>query len=212
MTEAHYTSIRSSERYWTPPPPAPPADVRPGHAIWFCRCGAVYPDPYRDGPFDRHAPVWVALARWQEEHAERPHRALRDEYRASCLPHIGGCRNCGTMPVWPKQFYCSDQCRETFEADHFWDSARGYTVTRNSIYPVGDGRFTYHRPTATRCERCDELIPWAYPSAVEVNHIAPLNGIRPHFGCVHHQSNLEVLCRPCHHETTAEQRRLGLIR
>lgn len=47
--------------------------------------------------------------------------------------------------------------------------------------------------------------------APEVNHIRPLNGIRPAFGCCHHQENLEVVCHDCHVAIGIEQRAAGLI-
>ena len=46
-----------------------------------------------------------------------------DAYRAACSPPAG-CRQCGDPPVKPKRFYCSDACKRTFDADHFWGTAR----------------------------------------------------------------------------------------
>lgn len=58
-----------------------------------------------------------------------------------------------------------------------------------------------------RCERCG-----THTDTVEVNHIEPCLGKHGIWGCHHHQSNLEVLCVPCHRETTATQRAAGQLR
>jgi 5-methylcytosine-specific restriction endonuclease McrA len=42
-------------------------------------------------------------------------------------------------------------------------------------------------------------------ASIEVNHIVPLVGRGYHYGCVHHQSNLETLCKMHHRERTNQQ-------
>jgi hypothetical protein len=137
---------------------------------------------------------WPERDAFIERHTGPGHGIEHDQYRAPCRP-LGGCRNCGAPPAWPKRFYCSDACRVEFEADHFWGSARHRALT----LAMHDGR--------ARCARCHESTR-GWP---EVNHIVPVNGSRYHFGCQNHQSNLEVLCHRCHVEVTAEQRAAGLI-
>lgn len=46
---------------------------------------------------------------------------------------------------------------------------------------------------------------------LEVNHITPILGRHKINGCHHHLDGTETLCRRCHLQTTALQRRLGLI-
>ena len=55
-----------------------------------------------------------------------------------------------------------------------------------------------------RCESCEEAV-----AEVEVNHIVPCRGKHGTWGCHHHASNLEVLCKPCHKIKTDEQRERG---
>lgn len=118
---------------------------------------------------------------------------VADRYRAPCAA-ASGCRQCG-RDIRPRCAYCSEACRKTFEQEHFWNTARHEAVRR-----AGRARGT--PPTCAKCH---------LPCDPEVNHIVPLNGNRPAFGCCHHQTNLEVLCHACHLIVGAEQRRAGLI-
>ncbi len=134
---------------------------------------------------------------------------MTDRYRADCRPPEG-CRNCGVAPSGRRTRYCSNECRWTFESNHFWNAARFAAIDRHSIFAIDarsyivDG-IRFYRRTATICFRCGErCVP-------EVNHIVPLNGDRPSFGCMHHRENLNVLCHACHLQVTAEQRAAGLI-
>lgn len=195
------SSVPSGLRFFTIPTSPPPGTIPPGHAIDWCRCGAAIEFlprvwPPRPLTADEEATINRVKA-WSEIHTGGLHYTVRDYYRAPCRTHIGGCRNCGAIPTGRKQFYCSDDCRLEFERDHFWGTARNMTM-RDAMR---DGDPLQISWCARSCGR------WA----TEVNHIAPLNGLRPHFGCCHHRDNLEALCHPCHLETTAEQRRLGLI-
>lgn len=140
-------------------------------------------------------------------HTGPGHSVAFDEYRAPCRPP-GGCRQCGRAPQWPKRFYCSDECRDEFDQNHFWGSARHQTLWRRTIYDVGslNPRRRVRYPVGTVCARCEGL------HAAEVNHIVPVAGLRFHVDCAHHQANLEALCHPCHVEVTNEQRAAGLLR
>jgi len=193
-----------------------------GRIVW-CRCGeaAVLTATPRDSlgvMLRRLRADPDGIGREQEERTETRrtfwqrhmgpgHRVVDDDYRALCRPALAGCRNCGAMPTGRLQFYCSAPCRDTFEDDHFWGSARHAAVDRMKVYdviPTHDsvGRVG-HRPAGVICVRCGERC------TPEVNHIVPVNGRRPMFGCEHHQSNLEVLCHQCHLDATREQRAAG---
>lgn len=184
-----------------------PAHLVPEH--WTARGLSVTPDP---GGF----------ATWTDAH-QRPtdgHRVELDRYRTPCRPasHAGGCRECGAPSVGRMHFYCSPEHREAFERDHFWGSASRAAatlastfmleITRGAYWGRGeqDGRGRYHQRDAVICRRCEQPA-----KSWEVNHIVPVAGRRRSFGCEHHQENLEVLCRPCHLEVTAEQRAAGLL-
>lgn len=58
------------------------------------------------------------------------------------------------------------------------------------------------------CARCGYLHK---RTNIQVNHIVPCKGKHGTWGCHHHSANLEVLCKECHLETTAEQRAKGLL-
>jgi hypothetical protein len=97
--------------------------------------------------------------------------------------------------------YCSAKCRNLYYRNHQWIWARRAAKIRARRR---DGRRVL---PGWLCARCGEVT-----FEPEVNHIAPLNGLRPNLSCAHHQANLEVLCRkPCHLDETARQRSEGLI-
>lgn len=134
-------------------------------------------------------------------------------YRADCIPHKTGCRQCGCLLKSASRAYCSAACRIVFEINHFWHSARLHCILRaNPDYDAAKlqarqyPRDWFYRPKP--CAKCKQMTAGG---ALEVNHIVPLNGNRPHFGCCHHQSNLEPLCHDCHVEETNRQRRAGEI-
>ncbi len=128
-------------------------------------------------------------------------------YRAECIPHKTGCRQCGAPLKSASRAYCSRRCMRTFEIEHFWGTAREHAIRKSKPgYDhdkyIAEGSRVEGKP---RCAKCNtECWP-------EVNHIKPLNGNRPHFGCCHHQSNLEALCHDCHVTETRRQRAAGEI-
>ncbi len=145
---------------------------------------------------------------------------MKAEYYADCKSHdLGQCRNCGRPPTGRFTYYCGAACRDVFEADHFWSTARWTAIDQASIFriiPAGARAKKAHLP--------DETIAWQQRRGSvcaccgrmgfgegEVNHIAPVNGERGFFSCANHQDNLEVLCHPCHVMATREQRRRGII-
>lgn len=83
-----------------------------------------------------------------------------------------------------------DDCAQTWDSDadwlanHRWNDARSAALERDEY----------------RCVQC------AATERLEVNHIEPRRGKGYGPGCHHHQSNLETLCKPCHQQTTREQR------
>ena len=96
----------------------------------------------------------------------------------------GRCQWCDkTMPEGRRTVYCSDRCRRAFEREHFWPRARA-TARRRGLRSCING-----------CE-----------GRIEVNHIVPLVGAGYGPSCLHHQTNLELLCCVCHREVTAQQR------
>lgn len=201
------------ERVMQPRPAAPAAPDRrvadalmppSGVPILWCRCGSAIELERMRNPATNAERQY--LDAWPAMHAGAAHRVVRDSYRAACKPFIGGCRNCGQPVGGRKQFYCSDQCREVFDEDHFWNSASAAVMGRQAVYAVSPARGKHPR-AAIICARCAEPIH----GTAEVNHVVPVNGVRPFFGCQHHQANLEVLDHKCHLVVTGEQRAAGLI-
>ena len=134
-----------------------------------------------------------------------------DRYRPPCLPHTSGCRQCG-KEIPKHRAYCSNICANVFEANHFWSTASYRAIEKSRPFGPTQKPHGYPRHGKPTCARClKECGSFGGKREAEVNHIHPLNGQRPHFGCCHHQENLEVLCHACHVEIGIEQRAAGLI-
>ena len=82
--------------------------------------------------------------------------------------------------------WCSSDCRKRFNSNHFYVDARAHTL----------------HASGKRCARCREVFP---AKQLECNHIIPLRGKRVSPSCVHHLSNLEMVCNPCHMVIGIEQ-------
>lgn len=144
-------------------------------------------------------------------------------YRAACRPFDSGCRQCGKT-ITRGRAYCSGACSDAFQWNHFWNRAR-WKAIKASFSPDSEIYRTLGLDAAAICARCKgpaKAIRWpetvengrVYPASYwtpEVNHKIPLNGVRPDFGCCHHQDNLECVCHPCHVLIGIEQRAAGLI-
>lgn len=233
----------------TPPPLVVPSATivqaclpLPGQPILWCRCGSSIPNE-RGVRTPRTNEERKYFDDWHAFHTGTGHRVEADDHRAMCKPHLWGCRNCGNMPPAKSglHFYCSARCRNEYDRNHYWSTAREYVVQEASRLAGGTGRYF-------RCARCQQDVPTMYavltvfdeawppgrgtdvapindylrirarnivvntvPRAPEVNHIHPVNGLRRTWGCEHHLANLEALCHGCHLIVTAEQRAAGLI-
>ena len=144
-------------------------------------------------------------------------------YRAPCRPFDTGCRQCGKA-IRASRAYCSEDCSDTFQENHFWNTARFAAIRRSAVVDAEAVR-RLGLDNCAICARCGgpaRAVAW--PETVEngrvfaasywspeVNHKVPLNGVRPPFGCCHHLDNLECVCHPCHVAIGIEQRRAGLI-
>ncbi|MFH1485656.1 MAG: hypothetical protein ABIH46_06270 [Chloroflexota bacterium] len=116
-----------------------------------------------------------------------------------CYPlwRKGLCKRCGKPLTGRRQKYCSDECRDIYCGNHFWNMARWECVHRNGY----DGRRRYQ----TRCDKCGRSID-AYGfngyghgwDAAEVDHLIPLEGGERNETCLNHQYLLRCLCHKCH--------------
>lgn len=127
-----------------------------------------------------------------------------------CQPAPGRCRVCGREIAQARRLVCPgrtvmrrgrkvtypSRCELLFLENH--DRNRARRAAKARFAAEWSGR----KITAFRCNGCGSLT-----SRPEVNHIAPVNGVRTWRSCLNHQSNLEVLCHACHSLVTAEQSR-----
>lgn len=102
-----------------------------------------------------------------------------------------GCEWCGKPLTGRRTRWCSAKCNREFRANHRYTNAKQLAKKAATYY---------------RCESCS-----TFTQTVEVNHIVPCKGKHGVWGCWHHQDNLEVLCKPCHLKTTAQQRAEGKL-
>jgi 5-methylcytosine-specific restriction endonuclease McrA len=103
------------------------------------------------------------------------------------------CHWCGKRLSGRRTRWCSYFCSREAVRNHRWTQAKTAALALVAHF---------------QCARCKGFFP---RSKVEVNHIVPCKGQHSKWGCHHHADNLEVLCKPCHLETTAQQRAEGLL-
>lgn len=125
-------------------------------------------------------------------------------------PHRAGqCHWCGRKLKGRQTRWCSRDCSRTATLNHRWTQARAYKkleaayflcanarwVDTNNDFHGGEPEWRLIKPV--NCE--------GFTKKPEVNHIEPCMNKHGVWGCHHHQSNLEVLCPPCHKKVTAAQ-------
>lgn len=94
----------------------------------------------------------------------------------ACVVHSEGCQRCGGAITGRRIRWCSDSCRLWYYTHHLWRYARRESMKR----------------AMRKCVRC-------HAPAQEVDHIIPRKGMPlKEWSCLHHQTNLRPLCRPCH--------------
>lgn len=101
---------------------------------------------------------------------------------------LGGslaCNWCGKKLRGRQKRWCSKACSQTATKEHRWTQAKAAAKKAATFY---------------ECSECKEFF-----REVEVNHIVPCKGKHGQWGCWHHSSNLEVLCKGCHRTKTNEQ-------
>ena len=135
----------------------------------------------------------------------------------------GLCHGCGVDLLPGTHRWCSQDCADRAIGNHNWSWARGLALRRAGerwdrdeerwsgalCDQCGqDARAVKHVETSWYPDGRDRVDYWS----PEVNHVDPRTGAGYGDGCHHHQTNLQVLCRPCHiAETTRQTRqRLGI--
>lgn len=107
------------------------------------------------------------------------------------LERPGKCAWCRKQLTGRRTRWCSTLCSKFAAINHRWTQAK---------------QFAKELATWYQCAAC-----LGFFRVVEVNHIVPCKGKHGIWGCHHHQTNLEVLCIPCHRIKTAKQRAAGWI-
>lgn len=103
-----------------------------------------------------------------------------------------GCVRCGEAVPSRRHRWCGRACIGTYLRNHAWTDARREAVRLAGVDVDGD--------RLAQCDDCGALT--AHP---EVNHVEPREGAGYGNGCWNHQTNLQVLCHPCHVAETTRQ-------
>lgn len=125
----------------------------------------------------------------------------------------GHCGWCSKKLTGRQKKWCSRHCNRMFIANHRWTQARAaalkeagaFYLCKNAEIVLAEGGVmeAVSGPAWPECV--------VFTDKPEVNHMVPVRGKHGTWGCHHHQTGLEVLCRPCHLAATAKQREEGLI-
>lgn len=125
---------------------------------------------------------------------------------------VGRCNGCGTdLPrrrdgsLNLNRRWCGASCRVRWLGDHFWGYARDYALARSGGFVWGEKPDWGAWHAAIARARCDECGARRNGMALEVNHVDPRVGAGYDNGCWNHQTNLQVLCHPCHVAETTRQ-------
>jgi hypothetical protein len=122
----------------------------------------------------------------------------------------GACAWCGTELPPRRRSWCSDRCGDAFWANHWWSVARRTAKKRDRYRCTRCGAQPPKRPARTKFSSQTKYLAamrsWRKAkrtARLEVNHIDPCAGKHGQLSCMHHLSNLETLCPPCHKQHTA---------
>ena len=135
----------------------------------------------------------------------RTNKGVGEAVLAVCpLAHPEGCRWCGRKLTGRQSMWCSRKCSRAFAANHRWTQAKAEAKKDATWFMCANAEFGNTPWELLGPSGCE-----GFTRKPEVNHLEPILGKHGTFGCHHHQSNLEVLCRPCHLAATAKQRSEG---
>lgn len=98
----------------------------------------------------------------------------------------GCCQVCDTVIIDKRRsVFCSKKCGAWWERNHVWRKARIAARRRDKYCCVKCG---VHRDV----------------EGIDVDHVSPVNGLNYNTpSCLHHQDNLQTLCKKHHKEKTA---------
>ena len=91
------------------------------------------------------------------------------------------CRKCARALVGRQEAWCSNACAAWWRVNHWFSNGSRFLRRENPP-----------------CCICGER-------GAEVDHIDRANGAHHEASCIHHLSNLRVLCKRCHREVTNAQ-------
>jgi len=100
-------------------------------------------------------------------------------------PKPGHCDWCGKKLIGQRKRWCSTNCNGAYKANHRFTRAKEALKKAAAWYA---------------CEICG-----TWTQTPDVDHIVPADGAHRNWSCIHHQNNLQILCKECHKPRTAAQ-------
>lgn len=116
----------------------------------------------------------------------------------------GRCGWCSKTLRGKQKQWCSRHCNRMFVANHRWTQAKAVAKLEAAFFLCANA---WWEPEDGQGHGDDDCL--IFTQKPEVNHIEPILGAHGTWGCHHHATGLEVLCRPCHLKVTAQQRKEG---
>lgn len=121
----------------------------------------------------------------------------------------GYCGWCSKKLTGRQKKWCSRHCNRMYVANHRWTQAKGEAKKEVAWYLCANAEIVASMD-GVRIESANPKCV-GLTQKPEVNHVTPIKGAHGTWGCHHHATGLQVLCRPCHLAATAKQREEGLI-
>lgn len=116
----------------------------------------------------------------------------------------GYCRWCDKELDAKQKRWCSGNCLEAWRLQH------RYFLARQLVMKLARGKCLCIKPLneqrhvlCASCGACEAVVRLR-GGIMTCDHILPRFGNKAKFGCMHHVSNLQILCNRCHDKKSAE--------
>jgi 5-methylcytosine-specific restriction endonuclease McrA len=116
----------------------------------------------------------------------------------------GYCRWCDAELEVKQKRWCSGTCLQAWRLQH------RYFLSRQFVMKLAKGKCSCRRADSEErhvicagCGACESVVRLR-GGQMTCDHVIPRLGNKAKFGCLHHASNLQILCTACHDRKSAE--------